>query len=199
MTLRLPDPGTFEHLLEEVRVQAGTLVRLSKFPKTEPYWSRGRYRFDGPAAGLPDGFGTCYASDDIAVAFCESVIHECAWFRNGRYEIPLTDLTSRHVVRLHRPKAPDLVLADLTGKALKVLGLNNDISAGSDYTVPMAWAKAVHEADPKWDGIRYVSRQHNDGYAVALFERSGVTKARTRKLAGKKLDKLCDEFRITAV
>jgi hypothetical protein len=79
------------------------------------------------------------------------------------------------------------------------LGLNNDISASSDYTVPMAWAKAIHEADPKWDGIRYVSRQHNDGYAVALFERSGVTKARTRKLAGKELDALCAEFRVVAI
>lgn len=199
MPLRLPDPGTFEHLLEEVRVQVDTLVRLSRFPKTELYWSRGRYRFDGPAAGLPGSFGTCYASDNKAVAFCESVIHECAWFRNGRYEIPLADLTSRHVVQLHRPTAPQLMLADLTGKALKVLGLNNDISAGSDYIAPMAWAKAIHEADPKWDGIRYVSRQHNDGYAVALFERSGVTKARAHKLAGKALDKLCDEFRVTAV
>lgn len=199
MSLRLPDPGTFEHLLEEVRVQAGTLVRLSKFPKTEPYWSRCRYRFDGPAAGLPGSFGTCYASDDMAVAFCESIVHECAWFRNGRYEIPLADLASRHVVQLHRPKAGDLVLADLTGKALKVLGLNNDISAGDDYTVPMAWAKAIHEADPTWDGIRYVSRQHNGGRAVALFERSGVTKARSRKLAGKELDGLCDEFGVRAI
>lgn len=199
MSLRLPEPGNFEHLLEETRVQADTLVRLSKLPKTEPYCSHGRYRFDGPAAGLPGSFGTCYASDDIAVAFCESVIHECAWYRNGRYEIPLADLAPRHVVLLHRPIAPELVLADLTGKALKVLGLNNDISAGSDYTVPMAWAKAIHEADRKWDGIRYVSRQHNDGYAVALFERSGVTKARTHKLAGKDLDKLCDEFHVVVV
>jgi hypothetical protein len=110
MSLRSPDPGTFEHLLEEARVQADTLVRLSNFSKTEPYWSRGRYRFDGPAAGQPGSFGTCYASDNIAVAFCESVIHECAWFNNGRYEIPLAALTSRHDVQLHRPKAPDLVL-----------------------------------------------------------------------------------------
>jgi len=199
MSPRLPEAGTFEHLLEEARVQAGTLVRLSRFPGTEPYWSRGRYRFDGPAAGTPGSFGSCYASDDLAVAFCESVIHECAWFRNSRYEIPLADLTSRHVVQLHRPAAPELVLADLTGKALKVLGLNNDISAGNDYTMPMAWAKAIHTADIKWDGIRYVSRQHNDGYAVALFERSAVTKARSHKLAGKALAKLCDAFRIAAI
>jgi hypothetical protein len=178
MSLRLPEPRSFEPWLEEVRVRADTLVRLSKFPKTEPYWSRGRYRFDGPPIGLPGSFGTCYAADDIAVAFCESVIHESAWFREGRYEIPL---------------------ADLTGKTLKILGLNNDISAGSDYAASMAWAKAIHEADPKWDGIRYVSRQRNDRYAVALFERSGITRARTYKLAGKALDALCDEYHVTAI
>ena len=49
-------------------------------------------------------------------------------------------------MQLHRPAKPELVPADLTGKALKTLGLNNDISAGSDYAVPMAWAKAIHEA-----------------------------------------------------
>ncbi|OIQ74414.1 RES domain protein [mine drainage metagenome] len=199
MSPRLPDPGTFEPLLKEARVQADTLVRLSKFPETEPFWSRGRYRFDGPPAGTAGSFGTCYAADDVAVAFCESVIHECAWFRNGHHEIPLADLTSRHVVHLHRPAKPELVLVDLTGSALKTLGLNNDISAGNDYAVPMAWAKAVHDAAPQWDGIRYVSRQHNDRFAVALFERSGVTKARAHKLAGKALDKLCDAFGVVAI
>ena len=111
----------------------------------EPFWSRGRYRFDGPSAGIR-GFGTCYAADDIAVAFCESVIHECAWFRNGHYEVPMSELTTRHVVRLHRPARPELVLSNLTGAALKKLGLNNDISAGDDYTAPMEWAAAIHES-----------------------------------------------------
>lgn len=199
MSLRLPDPGTFEHLLTETSIPADTLVRLSKYPKTELFWSRGRYRFDGPPAGAIGSFGTCYAAADIGVAFCESVIHESNWFHDGQYQVPLADLTSRYVVQLQRPAKPALVLADLTGKALKALGLNNDISAGDDYTVSMAWAKAIHEADPKWDGIRYVSRQHNDAIAVALFERSGATKARSHKLAGKALDKLCDEFGVVAI
>ncbi|GAA0753070.1 hypothetical protein GCM10009107_27700 [Ideonella azotifigens] len=195
----MPEPGSFEHLLEAALVPAESLLRLSRFPKTEPFWSCGRYRFDGPPADASQSFGSCYAADDVSVAFCESVIHECAWFRNGHYEIPLTDLTSRHVVQLHRPARSTLVLADLTGKPLKRLGLNNDISAGSDYALPMAWAKAIHEAGPKWDGIRYVSRQHNGGFAVALFERSGVTKLRSRKLTGKLLDSLCNEFRVVAI
>ena len=199
MPPRLPEPGTFEHLLKEVRVEASTLVRLSRYPKTELWWSRGRYRFDGPPAGTLNSFGTCYAAPDLAVAFCESVIHECSWFRNGRYEVAEPDLTDRHIIRLHRPAKPSLVLADLTGKALKGLGPNNDISAGDDYTVPMAWSQGIHEQDPKWDGILYVSRQHNDATAVALFERSGVTKARSRKLEGRVLDRLCDEFGVVAV
>jgi hypothetical protein len=172
---------------------------LSKFPKAEPWWSRGAFRFDGPRARAAGSFGTCYAAADLSVAFCESVIHDDAWFRNGRHEVFESELRRRHIVLLQRRGKPELVLADLTGKALKTLGLNNDISAGSDYTESMAWAKAIHEADPKWDGIRYVSRQRNDAFAVALFERSAVSKGRTRKLDGKLLDRLCDEFRVVAV
>lgn len=199
MPLRPPDPGTFERLLEEKRIQTDTLVRLSRFPRTEPYWSRAAYRFDGPAAALPGSFGTCYAAPDLDVAFSESVIHENSWFHNGQFEVPTAALTSRSIVSLHRPAAPELVLADFTGEALKRLGLNNDISAGDDYTMPMAWAKAVHEADAKWDGIWYVSRQLNGGYAVALFERSKIQKKISRKLAGKTLDSLCDQFKVVAV
>ena len=199
MPLRLPSAGSFEHLLSEVRVDASTLLRVSRFPKTEPWWSRGRYRFDGPPAGDPGSFGTCYAADDVGVAFSESVIHECAWFRNGHYEIAAADLDSRYIVRTRRPAKPQLLLADLTGKSLKSLGLNNDISAGDDYTVPMAWAKAIHDCDPKWDGIRYVSRQHNDMFAVALFERCGAVKSRATKLKGRQLALLCDEFGVIPV
>lgn len=199
MPLRPPDAGTFEHLLEEVRIEVKSLVRLSKYPKTEPWWSRAAYRFDGPAAGTPGSFGTCYASPDLAVAFAESVIHESAWYTNGHYEVPAADLAARYIVRLSRPARPTLVLADFSGDALKKLGLNNDISAGEDYSLPMAWAEAVHGADTKWDGIWYVSRQLNEGRAVALFERSGVKKGRTRRLAGKTLDALCDQFGVVAV
>ncbi len=63
----------------------------------------------------------------------------------------------------------------------------------------MAWARAIHAADVKWDGIRYVSRQHNGGFAVALFERSGVTWSGARKLQGEELDRLCDLFDVVAL
>jgi RES domain len=91
------------------------------------------------------------------------------------------------------------VLADLTGEALKALGLNNDISATNDYTIPQRWAQAIHDASPRWDGVRYVSRQMNKGVALAIFDRSALLKLSAVRLAGRQLDALCDRFNVAAV
>ena len=199
MSLRLPEPGTFEDLLRPVRVEVASLVRLSRYPDTEPYWSSGVYRFDDPDPGRAGEFGTCYAANSIEVAFAESVIHEAGRFVAGAYEVPSAELTERSVVRFTCDRRKTLVLADLTGAALKSLGLNNDISALADYSVSQAWAQAIHDADPRWQGIRYVSRQMNKGFAYAIFERSGLKKLRSEKLKVAQLDALCDLFNVTAV
>ena len=46
MSLRLPEPGTFEQLLRP--------VRLSRYPATEPYWSARVYRTGGPQGTGPE-------------------------------------------------------------------------------------------------------------------------------------------------
>ena len=199
MSLRLPETGTFEDLLRPVRVEVSSLVRLSRYPATEPYWSSGVYRFDDPDPGRAGEFGACYTAGSIEVAFAESVIHESGRFVDGAYEVPSAELTERSVVRFACDQRKTLVLADLTGAALKALGLNNDISALADYSVSQAWAQAIHDADPRWQGIRYVSRQMNKGFAYAIFERSGLKKLRSEKLKVAQLDALCDLFNVTAV
>lgn len=199
MSLRLPETGTFEDLLRPVRVEVSSLVRLSRYPATEPYWSSGVYRFDDLDPGRAGEFGTCYTAGSIEVAFAESVIHESGRFVDGAYEVPSAELTERSVVRFACDRRKTLVLADLTGAALKALGLNNDISALADYSVSQAWAQAIHDADPRWQGIRYVSRQMNKGFAYAIFERSGLKKLRSEKLKVAQLDALCDLFNVTAV
>lgn len=199
MSLRLPETGTFEDLLRPVRVEVSSLVRLSRYPATEPYWSSGVYRFDDPDPGRAGEFGTCYTASSIEVAFAESVIHESGRFVDGAYEVPSAELTERSVVRFACDRRKTLVLADLTGAALKALGLNNDISALADYSVSQAWAQAIHDADPRWQGIRYVSRQMNKGFAYAIFERSGLKKLRSEKLKVAQLDAFCDLFNVTAV
>lgn len=199
MALRLPDLGSFEHLLRPTRIDVASLVRLSRHPATEPYWSSGVYRFDHPDPGGADAFGTCYTASTIEVAFAESVIHECGRFSRGSYEVPAAELTERSVVRFTCERRKTLLLADLTGAALKALGLNNDISASADYTASQTWARAIHGASPRWDGIRYVSRQMNKGIAYAIFERSGLHRLRAEKLKRWQVDDLCDQFNVTAV
>jgi hypothetical protein len=199
LRLRLPEPGSFEDSLRPVRIEVANLVRLSRHPATEPYWSTGVYRFDDPQPGRVGEFGTCYTASSIEVAFAESVIHESGTFVAGAYEVPAAELTERSVVRFRCERRKTLVLADLTGAALKSLGLNNDISASSDYAVSQAWAQAIHDASPRWDGIRYVSRQMNKGFAYAIFERSALVRLRAERLKARQVDELCDRFNVTAV
>ncbi len=61
------------------------------------------------------------------------------------------------------PTKKRLTLVDLTGDALKKLGLNNDISTGR-YRIPQLWGKAIHAARPDANGIRSRSRQLNNDY-----------------------------------
>lgn len=197
--LRLPEPGSFEALLRPVRIEVAKLVRLSRHPATEPYWSIGVYRFDDPDLGGPDSFGTCYTASSIEVAFAETVIHACGRFVGSSYELPAAELTERSIVRFACEQRKTLVLADLTGTALKAMGLNNDISASADYTTSQAWARAIHHASTRWDGIRYVSRQMNKGFAYAIFERSGLRRLTDEKLRERQLDDLCDRFNVTVV
>jgi hypothetical protein len=113
--------------------------------------------------------------------------------------VPAAELTQRSVERFAGERHKTLLLADLTGAALKALGLNNDISASADYTTSQAWAQAIHGACSRWDGIRYVSRQMNKGFAYAIFERSGLCKLRAAKFKARQVDYLCDRFNVTAV
>ena len=199
MSLRLPEPGSFEDSLHPIRIEVASLVRLSRQPSTEPYWSAGVYRFDDPQPGRADAFGTCYTAHSIEVAFAETVIHEAGRFVAGSFEVPVAELTGRSVVRFVCARRKTLVLADLTGAGLKSLGLNNDISASADYSISQAWAQAIHQASPRWDGIRYVSRQMNNGFAYAIFERSGLLKLGAEKLKRRQVDLLCDLFNVKAV
>lgn len=197
--MRLPEPGSFEDSLHPIRIEVASLVRLSRQPSTEPYWSAGVYRFDDPQPERAGTFGTCYTAHSIEVAFAETVIHESGRFVGDSFEVPVAELTGRSVVRFACARRKTLLLADLSGAGLKSLGLNNDISASADYTISQAWAQAIHQASSRWDGIRYVSRQMNSGFAYAIFERSGLLKLRAEKLKRQQVDLLCDLFNVKAV
>lgn len=117
------------------------------------------------------------------------------WFVGGSHEAPAADLTGCSVVRFACERRKTPVLADLTGAALEVLGLNNDVSASGDCAASQAWAPAIHGASPRWDGIQCVSRQMNKGFAYAIFERSGLCKLRAERLKARRVDDPCDRLR----
>lgn len=105
MPLRLPEPGTFEHLLRPATVAVSSLVRHSRSPSTEPCWSKAaRYRFDDALPGRSSQFGVCYGATTLETAFAESVLHENALFEGGRFIVPDADLQGRWEVRFAHPK-----------------------------------------------------------------------------------------------
>ena len=198
--LRRPEPGSFEHLVRTVSVPIAELGRLSGNPASEPYWARSAgHRFDDPLPAASKRFGVLYAAQDLETAFSESVIHECSLHAGGRYVVPRSELERRAVVRFGHPRRSRLVLADMTGDALKAMGLNNDLSAGDDYLISQQWSRALFEAKPRLAGIRYLSRQRNDAYCYAVFERSGLVCGTSSLLTLGQKARLCRRFNVDVV
>ncbi|MDZ5455212.1 RES family NAD+ phosphorylase [Azohydromonas lata] len=155
--MRAPERGTCEHLLQPVEVPIESPVRLSRHPATEPWWGRvAARRFDDSQ----QRFGVCYAADQVATAFVETVIHESSAWRHGSWLVATAELAGRWIVPLQRPARPQLLMADLTGTAFKALGLNNDLCSGSDYTLSQHWARAIHHGSMArcWSGCAVTFR-----------------------------------------
>lgn len=170
--LQLPPADLHLRPLPTLAVGASALARVSRHSSGEPFFGKtGGNRFDDPA-GL---YGVCYLGHGaqrraLMVAFAESVLHDQT-ATNGGFDIATSELDSRQVVRFSGPRK--LQLANLTGAALKRLGLDGRISTDVPYDMPQAWSAAIASHPDAVDGIAYVSRHYNTGRAVALFERSG--------------------------
>ena len=200
--LRPPDAGTFERRVSLVAWPTTQLWRLSKYPVTEPFFGRsGRHRFDDPSGRAIDGagYGVLYVAQDPETAFCETVLHDGSLFRHGSFEVAQSALSERSLVAFRHRSKDSLSFADMTGNALKSLGLNNDISAGDDYLLPQQWSKAIHDAFPDVDGIRYVSRQRNDCYCFAVFDRSRLVSDSWAPLTNSDIAILCARFNTKAI
>lgn len=103
------------------------------------------------------------------MAIAESVLHDQIPI-NGAFRISPFSLDAFYLLRF---KGTPLVLADLTGVALKKLGGNADL-AGHDplYRMAQQWALAVFQNPAMVDGFIYMSRHLNTDKAVILFNRA---------------------------
>jgi hypothetical protein len=152
-------------------VHVNTLCRIHR--TGEPFFGRsGGNRFDDSTMS----YGVCYLGagkirDAVTVAFAESVLHDRT-AANGGFDVAVSELTDRQVVRFANRSR--LMLADLTGAALKRIGLDGRISTLTPYDVTQAWSRAIHAHPNAVDGIAYVSRHYNLGLAIALFDRAAA-------------------------
>lgn len=200
--LKLLDARSLGQRLQTASVATTRFLRLSRFAETEPYWARhAQHRFDDPRGLVPgtQSFGVLYAAQDVETAFCESVLHDSSLFDAGQFQLANAALQSRRLVTFKHPDRSSLRLADLSGPGLKRLGLNNDISAGDDYAASQTWSRAIHDARPDIDGIRYVSRQNNNAHCYAVFERSGLQSDGWASLSDEDLRLLCRLFNVRVV
>ena len=165
-----PPPRNFSRLsLSTIAVDAGRLFRISRYGSGEPYFGKtGFNRFDDRSLPKKNRFGTCYLGFDLETAIAETVLHDENSYR-GQFNIAYSQIESRYVVRFKHNK---LILANLTGNSLKILGGEGSISTVTPYRVPQLWAMSIHRHPNCVDGIYYMSRHLNDRSSVVVFERA---------------------------
>lgn len=139
--------ASLEHLVRTVSAPVSNHWRPGGNPVGEPLRARrASHRFDDPVPEASKRFGVSYAARNLETAFSESVIHECFLQVGGRYAVRRSELDRRTVVRFDHPRRGRLMLADTTGESLKAMGLNNDLSAGDDYLLPLQRSRAIFQA-----------------------------------------------------
>jgi hypothetical protein len=132
-----------------------------------PGVGRGRFHPLRDLHGRP--VPTLYAADSADGAFSETVFHEMP--RRGPEKV-IRRLSLLAAVLSTLAATRDLMLAQLHGYGLSRIGVSRSelIEAGSDhYGETAAWARALHACDRGIDGLVWVSRQHDDSYAMVLF------------------------------
>lgn len=154
--------------LDTVQCNPATLFRVSGHDTGEPYFGRNdTYRFDDPNPQAAARFGTCYLGTSLAVALAETLLHDRKPI-HGCFMVELAVIQARFVIRY---EGKSLILADLTGAALRKLGGHAQLSGTASYKTTKAWSAAIHAHPDQVDGLLYMSRHKNDEKALVLFDR----------------------------
>lgn len=178
MPLRRPPRSLAKLNLPTVKINPSKLLRVSRHASAEPYFGRsGVNRFDDRRTPQSQRFGTCYFGLSLTVAVGETVLHDEMPTHRGEFQIAAQEFEGRY---LHRFTGEDLLLANMTGAALKRLAGDGSFSTVIPPRIPQLWSMAIHRHPQQVDGILYVSRHINDQLAVVLYERA-ATKLRPQR------------------
>jgi hypothetical protein len=130
-------------------------------------------RYDAPT----HTYGVLYLGGDLSTALMESVFHKHQWDKDLNRSIAMAEVRSRLVRAVG--VLQDLSLADLTAEGVMAgyFGLNLEQLISRDYRYTQQISAQVHAEmtdndQPRFDGIRYPSRNNYPAASIALFERA---------------------------
>lgn len=139
----------------------------------------------GPLSFFPGGAGGARFSSFVPAGESEPlpVLYTASSDDGALSETVLRDVPVRGLKRIFRSATRDralvellctrrLRLADCTSVGLRRLGVSRSELIESDrraYPVTALWARAIHADPERFDGIVWVSRQHDTSLAVMLF------------------------------
>jgi hypothetical protein len=190
VTLKTPgERSELEGFPRQTLRQGKILWRVTRAGRN-PWWFSSELsgRFD-----LHPPHGTCYLATDEMTAMLESVGPELVGgtVSGGFFE-------GRRLRRLALPRS--YRARDLTDRSAVGFGLTAEIYTIVPYTLPQAWAKALHDAGA--EGVLYHARHDPslEGKAVGLFGKSGVRRSWSRgrevPIDGKLRSRLYESCRI---
>ena len=137
MPLKSPPSNLGSIPLTTKTVSVSGLYRVTRFSSGEPFFGHSAAnRFDDRSRPKKRRFGTCYCGFDLETAIAETVLHDEMPVK-GKFSVPYGDFAARHLVRF---KGTSLVLANLTGSALKTLVGDGSLSTVMPYDLPQLWA-----------------------------------------------------------
>lgn len=169
MPIRLKTKPVLPDNLTTVTISPTTMFRVSSHNTGEPHFGKHQgNRFDDPQLTPAARYGTCYFGEDFAVAVAETLLHDRIP-ENGYFFVERAVIVARYHIDF---EGDDLVLADLTGAALKRMGGHAGLSGTSSYKTPQTWSAAIHNHRDKVDGFRYVSRHFNTKMCYVIFDRA---------------------------
>jgi len=129
----------------------------------------GNARFSPIASHRGRTVPTLYGGETFECALMETVFHDVP-HAAGFKSCDKNNLVSQRVSVLSPDR--DLLLVDLSAKALRKLGIARARlleSDAADYPHTRPWAAALHGQFPEADGLRWVSRQDDEAHALILF------------------------------
>lgn len=118
--------------------------------------------------GVTGPLPVLYGANDEIGALAETVFHDLPV--RGVRRVMMSRL--RHRLMLDLAPVRDLNLVDLTGAALGRLGISRAELIASDvrsYRDTARWAHALHAHPAGFDGLLWVSRQHETSRCLLLF------------------------------